>query len=239
MENIHQNQKVYFLVIEYIKEMVQEGRLSFGGKIPSERELMGTLGLGRNSVREALRSLENIGLIESRHGKGNYLVNRMGRSLNEIFSMLLFMKESSCLEINQLRRGIEIQAFLMAVQKASPEGTEKLKKALKAMETGEKPWEIMDKEFHDSLTALSGNHLFQILMESMSGLSRAAINAALEKTGDQERSQLLECHREILLGICQKDAKRGVEALQRHYDMMDECLGRNEKENRVETAKKV
>lgn len=237
MENIHQNQKVYFLVIEYIKEMVQDGRLSFGGKIPSERELMGTLGLGRNSVREALRSLENIGLIESRHGKGNYLVNRMGRSLNEIFSMLLFMKESSCLEINQLRRGIEMQAFLMAVQRAAPEGIRRLWEILKCMEAGEESWERMDKEFHDTLTALSGNRLFEILMESVSGLSQSAIHTALERIGEEEKRQLLEYHREICLGISQGDVQRGAEALQRHYDMMDECLSR--KEDEVETTKKV
>ena len=53
--------KVYFLVIEHIKSLVQQGTLSFGGKLPSERQLMTTLGLSRNSIREALRSLENMG----------------------------------------------------------------------------------------------------------------------------------------------------------------------------------
>ena len=56
-ENTGENEKVYFLVIEYIKELVKKGDVKFGGKIPSERELMSTLGLSRNSIREALREI--------------------------------------------------------------------------------------------------------------------------------------------------------------------------------------
>ena len=87
--------KVYFLVIEHIKSLVQQGTLSFGGKLPSERQLMTTLGLSRNSIREALRSLENMGIVESRHGQGSYLVNHIADSLGGIFSLLVFMNECS------------------------------------------------------------------------------------------------------------------------------------------------
>ena len=113
--------KAYYQVIDYIKQLVKEDKVRFGGKIPSERELMDTLGLGRNSIREALRTLENLGIIESCHGKGNYLVNHMGESLTSVFSMLIFMKESNYLEVNQLRRAIEVQAFAQAVDRLSEE----------------------------------------------------------------------------------------------------------------------
>ena len=121
-ENTGENEKVYFLVIEYIKELVKKGDVKFGGKIPSERELMSTLGLSRNSIREALRTLENMGLLECRQGQGNFLVNHVGQSLSSLFSLLLFMKESNYVEISQLRRFIEIGAFLLAVKKSGPEG---------------------------------------------------------------------------------------------------------------------
>ena len=55
--------KAYYQVIDYIKQLVKEDKVRFGVKIPSERELMDTLGLGRNSIREALRTLENLGII--------------------------------------------------------------------------------------------------------------------------------------------------------------------------------
>lgn len=105
--------KVYTLVIEHIKLLVQKEEITFGGKLPSERQLMATLGLSRNSIREALRSLENMGIIESRHGQGNFLVNHIDQSLGSIFSLLLFMKECSVKEVQQLRRSIEISAYLL------------------------------------------------------------------------------------------------------------------------------
>ena len=86
--------KAYDQVLEYLKTLIKNKDISYGGKIPSERELMETLRISRNSVREALRILEHTGVLESRHGKGNFLVNRMGESLSSVFSMLVLMEES-------------------------------------------------------------------------------------------------------------------------------------------------
>ena len=95
--------KAYDQVLEYLKTLIKNKDISYGGKIPSERELMETLRISRNSVREALRILEHTGVLESRHGKGNFLVNRMGESLSSVFSMLVLMEESNYREVNQLR----------------------------------------------------------------------------------------------------------------------------------------
>lgn len=89
-----ESEKVYFLVIEYIKELVKKGDVKFGGKIPSERELMSTLGLSRNSIREALRTLENMGLLECRQGQGNFLVNHVGQSLSSLFLCCFLPKKA-------------------------------------------------------------------------------------------------------------------------------------------------
>ena len=118
METEYPKEKAYVTVIAYIKQLVQDGQLAFGGKLPSEREMMATLGLGRNSIREALRTLENMGLISCVHGKGNFLVNQIGESFSSVFSMLLFLKQSNFDEVQQLRRGLEMQSLLLAIQTA-------------------------------------------------------------------------------------------------------------------------
>ena len=58
--------KAYDQVLEYLKTLIKNKDISYGGKIPSERELMETLRISRNSVREALRILEHTGVLESR-----------------------------------------------------------------------------------------------------------------------------------------------------------------------------
>lgn len=87
---------------------------------------MSTLGLSRNSVREALRCLENMGIIESRHGQGNFLVNHVGNSLGSVFSILLVTQQSNYIEISQLRRFVEIGAYLLASRQAKEEELERL-----------------------------------------------------------------------------------------------------------------
>ena len=103
-----ENEKVYHQVIEHITNLAATKEISFGSKIPSERELMATLGFSRNSIREALRTMENMGIIESRQGQGNFLVNHIGANLSSVFSMLLSMEQTYYIEISQLRRFIEI-----------------------------------------------------------------------------------------------------------------------------------
>ena len=117
--------KAYDQVLEYLKTLIKSKDISYGGKIPSERELMETLRISRNSVREALRILEHTGVLESRHGKGNFLVNRMGESLSSVFSMLVLMEESNYREVNQLRSVLEKQAYVQACALISEEGKEK------------------------------------------------------------------------------------------------------------------
>lgn len=65
--------KIYEIVIEQIKEIVKRGELKSGDKLPSERDLCEKLEVSRASVREALKSLQMLGLIESKHGEGNFI----------------------------------------------------------------------------------------------------------------------------------------------------------------------
>lgn len=213
--------KVYFLVIEYIKALVQKGELAFGGKLPSERQLMYTLGLGRNSVREALRSLENMGLIESRHGQGNFLVNRMGESLGGMFSLLLFLNECSLEEISQLRMCIEQGAFLMAVKQAGDTELEAFAEALRNLEhASEKERARVDKQFHDCLIEISGNRLLKLLNETLAQLFSHTIQERLAYSPQEEWGRLLAYHVQIYESLRNRDEAAGIAAIMGHYDMV-------------------
>ena len=176
-ENTGENEKIYFLVIDYIKELVKKGEVKFGGKIPSERELMSTLGMSRNSIREALRTLENMGLLECRQGQGNFLVNHVGQSLSSLFSVLLFTKESNYVEISQLRRFIEIGAFLLSAKNPDQEERKGLKEILDKIDQCQIKERVkLDKQFHDYLIRISGNHLLVLLNEALSELFETMIS---------------------------------------------------------------
>lgn len=224
--------KVYLLVIEYIKTLIQSGEISFGGKLPSERQLMTTLSLSRNSIREALRSLENMGIIESRHGQGNFLVNRMGQSLGSIFSLLLFMNQCSDLEISQLRRSIEIGAYLLAVQQAQETEIQALAHSLNQMECArDKERTTLDKNFHDTLIKLSGNRLFQLLNETLSQLFESTIHQLHADISPEEWQTLLSYHAQIYQFLVKRDVSAGSEAISKHYDFIDQALRQTDPTN--------
>lgn len=220
-----EHEKVYFTVIEYIKQLAKEGKVSFGGRIPSERELMNTLGLSRNSIREALRSMENMGLIESRQGQGNFLVNHMGRSLNSVFSMLLFMGESDYVEISQLRRFIEIGAYLLAVKKAEEEDISRLEEIWKGIEecSGEEKVR-RDKQFHDEIIRISGNRLLGILNESLGDLFETFIEELALHIASKDWNALCMCHEKVSECLRDRDVQGGMKAIREHYNIIDADL---------------
>lgn len=220
-----ENQKVYYLVIEHIKSLAQEGKISFGSKLPSERELMATLGLSRNSVREALRSLENMGIIESRHGQGNYLVNNVGKSLNSVFSMLLFTKQSDYIEISQLRRFIEIGAYLLSVRHAGEEDLRRLAFLLDRIDKcSAEDRANSDKQFHDELIKISGNQLLGILNEALSDMFERVIKDLSVRVEPEEWGRLRECHKRVYENLCKRDVQEGIKAIREHYNVIDKEL---------------
>ena len=202
---------------------MQDGQLAFGGKLPSEREMMATLGLGRNSIREALRTLENMGLISCVHGKGNFLVNQIGESFSSVFSMLLFLKQSNFDEVQQLRRGLEMQSLLLAIQTADcttaaaqaqwRQTLEPLGKLVESMRqaTGHKRV-TLDSAFHEALIQCSANRLFAVLQKAVSSLCEAAIENVLTAATDAQWQTLVDCHETIYQSLLNRDAQAGMAA---------------------------
>ena len=201
-ENTGESEKVYFLVIEYIKELVKRGDVKFGGKIPSERELMSTLGLSRNSIREALRTLENMGLLECRQGQGNFLVNHIGQSLSSLFSVLLFTKESNYQGAREEMKDILDKIDLCQAK-------ERVK---------------LDKQFHDHLIKISGNHLLVLLNEALSELFETMISDYTLHITQKNWDRLLDCHRRVYDCLIKNAVQEGVKAIREHYNIIDEDL---------------
>ena len=202
METEYPKEKAYVTVIAYIKQLVQDGQLAFGGKLPSEREMMATLGLGRNSIREALRTLENMGLISCVHSNFD--------------------------EVQQLRRGLEMQSLLLAIQTADcttaaaqaqwRQTLEPLGKLVESMRqaTGHKRV-TLDSAFHEALIQCSANRLFAVLQKAVSSLCEAAIENVLTAATDAQWQTLVDCHETIYQSLLNRDAQAGMAAIDQHY----------------------
>lgn len=215
----------YSKVIDYIRTMISESRLHPGDKLPTERELAETISVGRYSIREALRIMDNMGMIESRQGSGNYLVTNIGKNLAESMKMMLMVKQVDYLEISQLRRAIELYAYGCAMNNLTPEKANEMDHILKEMKSASETKKAqLDKKFHDAIIIESHNNLIISIMESLSEVCQGFIENVLHNSSLEIEETLMETHIEMLQCLKDKNIKRGNDAINKHYDIADfEC----------------
>lgn len=106
--------------------MIENDGLLPGDKIPSERELSERLQAGRSSVREALRSLELLGLIETRRGEGTYIKNFQEHKLVEILGGFFLQEEKSKVKLTETKHLIEMNCLHLVINDASDSTIEEL-----------------------------------------------------------------------------------------------------------------
>ena len=119
----------YTKAIGYIYELVNDGTLEVGSKLPTERAIAQQLGIGRNSTREALSILHGMGIIERRQGSGNYISSDAGKSIGQIILMMLALKRIDREDICEFRRCMEKTMCRAAIKKGINAEHEALLKA--------------------------------------------------------------------------------------------------------------
>ncbi|WP_446899817.1 FadR/GntR family transcriptional regulator [Clostridium sp. LBM24168] len=226
--------KVYEQVIEQIKNMIIDGTLKKGDKLPSERELVENLEVSRTSVREAIRALQIMGLIECRQGEGNFIRQNFENTLLEPISIMFMLQESNPEEVLEVRRIIETETVALAVDKITKEQLDDLKRIsdlFKVCRDEEKNVKY-DKEFHYKIAKASGNLLIINILNAMSSLMDSFLKDARRKILIDENNLMVLAHQHELIyeAIRDKDALRASQEMKKHLDFTNEYIRRNAKE---------
>lgn len=108
---MNENKKMFIQIVKQLRELILEQQIEPGDKLPSERMLSELLGVGRSSIREALRSLELLGLIETRHGGGTFLASVQQHQLIEILSSFILQETKSIEDVHATREMHEREAI--------------------------------------------------------------------------------------------------------------------------------
>ncbi|WP_338061868.1 FadR/GntR family transcriptional regulator [Virgibacillus indicus] len=119
-------QKVYQGVLQEIRKFIEMNELQAGDKLPSERELSETLQAGRSSVREALRAMELLGLIETRHGEGTFLSTYRSYQTVELLASFILQENRTKKDLLSVRTILEKEAVKLSYHSISKSEIEKL-----------------------------------------------------------------------------------------------------------------
>lgn len=163
-------ERIYEQIVSQIHDLIREGKLKPGNKLPSERKLAESLGCSRSSLREALRVLESDGIIVSKAGGGRYIQNIKENINPEYeFNSVNLLEKSAILYFLEAREVLEPAIARLAIERASDKDIEELGEVLKEMEEKFKhPEEEVknDSIFHLKLAELTGNFVFVSMMET-------------------------------------------------------------------------
>lgn len=154
MHSLQNGSKVYIEIVKQLRTMIEEDGLKPGDKIPSERELSERLIVGRSSVREALRALELLGLIETRRGEGTFIRDFRGNQLVQLLSTFILQDQKAKKDVTETKNLIELDCLQLVIQRDYEE--EELVQLKSWVETTE----FSDEEFFTRIVNLADNHLF-------------------------------------------------------------------------------
>ena len=207
---------VYEQVAQRLREFIDAQQLNPGDKLMSEREIAGSLGVSRTSVRQALTALRVRGLVEIRHGDGVYLL-RSPRDVIPTLAAEIADSEVDHPMIWEVREAIEVQSSRLAARRREQADLQAMRAALEDMaaelEAGADGIDE-DRRFHRAVAHAARNPLLLQLTQQLSEVIDRTSAASLTLAGRPIVS--LQAHRRILAAIEQSDESAAADAMREH-----------------------
>ncbi len=206
-------------VLNRITESIIRGDIKPGERIPAEMELMEKLGVGRNSIREAIKMLVAMGVLEVRRGSGTYVATQMNSSIINplVFSLIIEPKAGD--ELYEFRKLFDTMVMLLAIDRVSKEDVAQLRgllqEAMDRYDGGERDigfFADQDIRFHKELLEMTKNHLFMRVGSFIMALFPQYIRKSLSQPNGISRS--IRNHMEIVDLIEQQDKSRVFEVIE-------------------------
>ncbi|MCU6761532.1 Pyruvate dehydrogenase complex repressor [uncultured Roseburia sp.] len=219
-------EKSYLKVDNYIKEQVLNGCLKAGDRLLPERELALLLDVSRNSVREGLRILENMGVISSQQGSGNYISSDFDETIVSVMSYMYVLKEMDMDQITEFRYALEWQAMNLAIKKATENQKKRMLELVEQMSEAktEDLRGALDKEIHYLIIESAGNEYMTTTFKALTCIMERYIHQMRDKIilGMSNDEGLTQVHRMIVEALVEGDLKKGIDGLKLHYQYINE-----------------
>ncbi len=217
--------KLYKNIVSQVREMIISGTLKKGDRLPSERDLANQFGVSRTAVREAIKSLSEIGLVDIMVGRGTFVANNTADRIVESVNLLLNVEQVKMEDLHYARNVLEMPIARLAARNCTDENIKQLSNLLDQMESNQKhtiKFIDADTEFHVELARATGNSAFVVLIQAIIQILKRERTYSLNF--QDQTTVALEHHKEILELVKQKDEKGAEKAMQSHLDDVQHVL---------------
>jgi GntR family transcriptional repressor for pyruvate dehydrogenase complex len=208
-------------VVRRFKQLLADGRLKRGGRLPPERELAGLFGISRPSLRHGLKALEMLGAIESRRRQGTFVSESAGNVLEEPLNLVVLLNPTTFEELYEVRRIVEVELAALAAERASARELADIEQCLgeQRVSTGT---DFLAKhlEFHNYIARASHNSLITIFLGSLRRLMSDKMKLLLLDAPGLDISsnvaKTVEQHDRIVRRLFARDPAGAREAMRDH-----------------------
>ena len=213
-------------VRDSIKEYIRQNGLRPGSQIPSEKELSQRLGVGRNSVREAVKALESVGVLETRQGSGIYVRDfTIDPLLDELQDQFLcdVQEIGDFLEVRKVLELGMIDETLRLIGKEQIARLERILARMRACAERREAFMEEDREFHRLLFEPVQN---AILLKLLDVFWLVYCRATEELEDDDSRMRIYQDHEVVLTAVRQRNTPAARRAIQLHYAFAQDRLAK-------------
>lgn len=214
------------LIINQIQDLIIQGKMAAGTRLPNERELASKLGVSRVTLREALKALSITGWIDMRPSDGNYVSKFDPEKMVKPLSYLLYLTKENILDLHEIRSILEIETTGLAVKRCSDEQLQQIGEFVERMEKSvEQDHNVFmeyDAKFHALVCNAANNPALARLMKFIFQILHEALKSILLLP--EGRRKVIEDHSEIYKAFVKRDYQAARNAAKRHLTHVKEFL---------------
>jgi GntR family transcriptional repressor for pyruvate dehydrogenase complex len=226
--------RLYEDIVGQIKNLIKKGKLKSGDRLPPERELAEIFQVSRNSVREAIRALEEKQLIRSMPGDGTYVIIEEDMIV-ETLARAIKHEKDKLYEIFQFRKLIEPEIVFLAAKNASLQDIKKLEsmvdKQKRMINDGKKSIKL-DEDFHLFLSHMSKNTIFLRITQTLNDILGETRAEVFQK--ESRKFLSLEGHQKVLKAVKQRNPNLARKTMKEHLRSIGEIVLVKESEEDLE-----
>jgi len=221
-------------ILQQLIDLIMNGTLAPGEKLPSEKQLMELFKAGRSSLREAIRALIALGLVEVRVPEGTFVSATLGGFFTKHLALMSKISFDNITELIEARIKIETDLAELAAIKASGEDIERLNRLVESMrEAGENEQFLnADLEFHMTLASIARNSFLEQVLNILRDITKTWILKVIQS--DSSKRLALGQHERIAEAIAAHDPQAAAAAMAAHLESVSSLLLDIQKEEQSE-----